>query len=347
VVFHELQLTRLAPFAAPGYGYEVGKTFRRRRMTDSIAAENEEKTGWFQRLRQGLARSSARLTDGIAGIFTRRRLDGDTLQELEDLLVMGDLGPETAARLVADLSRERFGKEVSPEEVREALAKSAADILAPVAKPLPVSLRHKPFVILFVGVNGSGKTTSIGKLARQFRAAGKSVMLVAGDTFRAAAVGQLKIWGERAGCEVVSGPEGADAAGLAFDALAKARAQGAEIVMIDTAGRLQNKANLMEELAKIARVIRKFDESAPHATLLVLDATTGQNAYSQVDVFRQMAPVSGLVLTKLDGSAKGGVLIGLAERFGIPVHAIGIGEGVKDLRPFKPEDFARSLLGLE
>lgn len=306
-----------------------------------------QKKGWFARLREGLSRSSSRLTDGIAGIFTKRKLDDEALEELEELLIAADLGPATAAKLTAELARTRFGKDVTAEEVRAALADQMAGMLAPVARPLDLSAVPAPAVVLMVGVNGTGKTTTIGKLARHYRDQGLTVMLAAGDTFRAAAVGQLQIWGERTGCTVVARGAGADAAGLAFDALAQAKAEGADLLLIDTAGRLQNKTDLMAELQKVVRVLKKQDPALPHATLLVLDATTGQNAHSQVEVFRDMVQVTGLVLTKLDGSARGGVLVALAEKFGLPVHAIGVGEGIDDLRPFDAQHFARSLMGLE
>ena len=306
-----------------------------------------EKRGWFARLKAGLSRTSQKISDGVGAIFTRRKLDDDTLQELEELLISADLGPATAARLTANLARTKFGKEVSPEEVRGALADDVSEILAPVAAPLDVERGHKPHVILVVGVNGSGKTTTIGKLAKQLREAGKTVMLAAGDTFRAAAIEQLQIWGERVGAPVVAKQTGADAAGLAFDAMARARAEGVDVLLVDTAGRLHNKQNLMDELAKVVRVIGKQDPTAPHDTLLVLDATVGQNAHSQVETFKSMVSITGLVLTKLDGTAKGGVVVGLADRFGLPVHAVGVGESADDLRPFDPTDFARSLMGLD
>ncbi|MGQ9366834.1 signal recognition particle-docking protein FtsY [Azospirillum sp. ST 5-10] len=305
------------------------------------------KKGWLSRLRDGLSKSSSRLTEGISGIFTKRKLDDEALEELEELLITADLGPVTAAKMTAELARTRFGKEVTPDEVKRALAAEVAKIVGPVAKPLTIDTGAKPHVILVVGVNGTGKTTTIGKLARQFRDEGRSVMLAAGDTFRAAAVSQLKIWGERTGCPVVAKDTGADAAGLAYEALERARREGVDVLLIDTAGRLQNKAGLMDELKKIVRVIKKLDETAPHTTLLTLDATTGQNAHSQVEVFRDMVSVGGLILTKLDGSARGGVLVALAEKFKLPVHAIGVGEGVEDLRPFDADQFARSLMGLE
>ncbi len=302
--------------------------------------------GWFRRLRQGLSRSSSRLTGGIAAIFTKRKLDDESIEALEELLIGADLGVTAAAALTGNLRRTRFGKDVTDEEVRGALAADITRILEPVAQPLAIEPARKPHVVLVVGVNGSGKTTTIGKLAHLYRSAGHQVMIAAGDTFRAAAVEQLKIWGERAQVPVVSRPEGTDAAALAFDALTEARHAGADLLLIDTAGRLHNKADLMAELAKIVRVVKKLDPDAPHDCLLVLDATTGQNAHSQVEIFRSMVNVTGLVVTKLDGSAKGGVLIGLAEKFGLPVHAIGVGETIDDLRPFAAKDFADSLMGL-
>jgi fused signal recognition particle receptor len=304
------------------------------------------KRGWLARLRDGLSRSSTKLSAGIAGIFTKRRLDEAALQELEELLIAADLGPTTAAKLTAGLAKTRFDQEVTPEEVRAALAREIAAILAPVARPLAIDPARKPQVILVVGVNGTGKTTTIGKLAQRFREEGRRVLLAAGDTFRAAAVEQLKIWGERTGAAVVARETGADAAGLAYDALARARAEGADVLLIDTAGRLHNKADLMAGLQKIIRVLRKLDPEAPHDCLLVLDATTGQNAHQQVDIFRQMTDVTGLVVTKLDGTARGGVVVALAERFKLPVHAIGVGESADDLRSFEADSFARSLMGL-
>jgi len=276
----------------------------------------------------------------------RRLLDDEMLESLEEVLIQADLGVETAVRVTANIAEGRFGRKVSTRELKEALAAEVARIMEPVARPMPIYPKT-PQVVLVVGVNGSGKTTTIGKLASQFRAAGKKVVIAAGDTFRAAAVDQLKVWGERAGVPVLTAPEGSDPASLAFDALTRAQAEGADLLMIDTAGRLQNRADLMEELAKIVRVIRKKDPDAPHNTLLVLDATTGQNALLQVDIFRKIADVSGLIMTKLDGTAKGGVLVALADRFGLPIHAIGVGEQIDDLSPFDPEDFARALVGLD
>ncbi|MBT5647255.1 MAG: signal recognition particle-docking protein FtsY [Rhodospirillaceae bacterium] len=307
----------------------------------------EQKKGWLARLRAGLSRTSSRLSDGISGIFSGRKLDDAALEDLEDLLITSDLGVETAAKLSAELARTRFDKEVSADEIRSALAAQVTTILEPVAKPLAVDAAHRPHIILVTGVNGSGKTTTIGKLAKRLKEDGKSVMLAAGDTFRAAAIEQLKIWGERSGCPVVSTSQGADAASLAFEAIDRARAENMDVLIIDTAGRLQNRDDLMQQLQKVVRVITKQDETAPHDTLLVLDATTGQNAHSQVETFQSMCNVTGLIVTKLDGSARGGVLVALAERFALPVHAIGVGEGEDDLRPFEAEAFAKSLVGLD
>jgi fused signal recognition particle receptor len=276
----------------------------------------------------------------------RRVLDDEMLERLEEVLIQADMGVETAVRVTANIAEGRFGKRISTSELRGALAAEIARIMEPVARPLPL-YPQKPQVVLVVGVNGSGKTTTIGKLASQFKAAGKSVVIAAGDTFRAAAVEQLQVWGTRAGVPVLTAAEGSDPASLAFDALTRAQADGADLLMIDTAGRLQNRQDLMEELAKIVRVLRKKDPSAPHNTILVLDATTGQNAINQVEIFRKIADVSGLVMTKLDGTAKGGVLVALADKFGLPIHAIGVGEQIDDLQPFDPQDFARALVGAD
>jgi fused signal recognition particle receptor len=310
--------------------------------------EKPAKRGLFARLKAGLSRTSANLTGGIGNIFAGRKLDAAALEELEELLITGDLGATTAAELTAALAQHKFGKDVTAEEVRVALADSIVEILAPVEKSLEIDEVAKPHVILVAGVNGTGKTTTIGKLAQQLRSEGRSVMLVAGDTFRAAASEQLAIWGERTGAPVVSRPgSGGDPAGLAFDALERAKAEGIDVLMIDTAGRLQNKAHLMAELQKIDRVVKKLDPQAPHSRILVLDATTGQNAHNQVEVFQQAIDIDGLVVTKLDGTAKGGVLVALARRFGIPVLALGVGEGVDDLRPFDAKAFAQALMGLD
>ena len=275
----------------------------------------------------------------------KRVMDDAMLESLEELLIQADMGVDTAMRVAANIAEGRMGRRIGTTELKQALAAEVARIMAPVARPMPLYPR-RPQVVLVVGVNGSGKTTTIGKLASQFKAAGKSVVIAAGDTFRAAAVEQLQIWGQRAGVPVLTAPEGSDPASLAFDAMTRAQETGADLLLIDTAGRLQNRADLMEELAKIVRVIRKKDDTAPHNTLLVLDATTGQNAVLQVEIFRKIADVSGLVMTKLDGTAKGGVLVSLADKFGLPIHAIGVGEQIDDLAPFDPEDFARALVGL-
>jgi fused signal recognition particle receptor len=281
---------------------------------------------------------------GEKRMIVRRVLDDDMLESLEELMIASDMGVDTALRITANIAQGRLGKRLSVDEIKALMAAEIARVMEPVARPMPLYAK-KPQVVLVVGVNGSGKTTTIGKLASQFRAAGKSVIIAAGDTFRAAAVEQLQVWGERAGVPVMTAPEGSDPASLAFDAMTRAEAEGADLLMIDTAGRLQNRADLMEELAKIVRVIRKKDPDAPHNTLLVLDATTGQNALSQVETFRRMSDVTGLVMTKLDGTAKGGVLVALADKFGLPIHAIGVGEQIDDLAPFDPEDFARALTG--
>jgi fused signal recognition particle receptor len=307
----------------------------------------DEPRSWISRLRSGMARSSSRLTQGINTIFNRRRLDEDALLELEELLIASDMGVGVAGEVAESLRKTRFNQEVSPEEVRAALAEQVIRLVEPVTKPLRIDFTGKPFVILVVGVNGSGKTTTIAKLARQYRDDGHKVVLAAGDTFRAAAVEQLQIWGERIGCPVVTRPEGSDAAGLAYDAMIQARDGGSDILLIDTAGRLHNKANLMAELQKIVRVLKKVDPQAPHSVLLVLDATTGQNAHAQAEIFREMVGVTGIVMTKLDGTARGGVLVSLAEKYGIPIHAIGVGETADDLRPFEAQAYARSLVGLE
>jgi len=309
--------------------------------------EAQERRGWFARLKAGMARSSERLNAGINTIFNRRRLDDAALLELEELLIASDMGTGIAAEVTEELRRTRFNQEVSPEEVRGALAEEVIRLVEPVMKPLRLDLGRKPFVILVVGVNGSGKTTTIAKLAKQYRDAGHDVMLAAGDTFRAAGVEQLQIWGERTGCRVITRPAGSDAAGLAYEAFEQARDEGSEILLIDTAGRLHNKANLMSELQKIVRVLKKVDPQAPHSVLLVLDATTGQNAHAQAEIFREMVGVTGIIMTKLDGTARGGVLVSLAEKYGIPIHAIGVGETADDSRPFEARAYARSLVGLD
>lgn len=311
-------------------------------MTDSEAP----KKGWLSRLKEGLGRSTSKLTESIGAVFTKRKLDDEALEELEEALIAADLGPSVAARLVKDFGKTRFGKDVTDQEVREALAEDIGMLLEPYAKPLALTCGEKPFVVLMVGVNGVGKTTTIGKMAQYYSDQGLKVMMAAGDTFRAAAIEQLAVWGARTGTRVIAGAQGSDAAALAYQALEEAKKEGADLLLIDTAGRLHNKTDLMQELAKIARVLKKIDPDTPHATLLVLDATTGQNAHAQLEVFQNLTKVSGLILTKLDGSAKGGVLVALADRFKLPIHAIGVGEGADDLRPFAARDFARSLMGL-
>jgi fused signal recognition particle receptor len=307
--------------------------------------DDEAPKSWFQRLKSGLTRTSSKLTEGITGLFTKRKLDGATLDDLEDLLIQADLGVETSGRIIERIAKGRFEKGISADEVREILASEVETVLAPVAKPLIIDAERRPHVILVVGVNGGGKTTTIGKLARRFKSEGKSVMLAAGDTFRAAAIDQLKVWGERTGCEVISSNVGSDASGLAYEAFQRSSAAGVDVLIVDTAGRLQNKQALMEELEKVTRVLKKIDPAAPHDVLLVLDATTGQNALQQVEIFGKRAGVTGLVMTKLDGTARGGILVAIAAKHQLPVHAIGVGEGVDDLQPFQARDFANAIAG--
>ncbi len=309
--------------------------------------EPKPKQSWFKRLTDGLSRSSTALKDSLVSIVAKRKLDDDVLQELEDVLIAADLGVDTAMNITEALAADRYDKEISESEIRAVLSAEVAKVLEPVARPLEIDAGRKPHVILVVGVNGTGKTTTIGKLAARFRAEGRSVMLAAGDTFRAAAVEQLKIWGERVGAPVIARDIGADSAGLAFDALDAAQAEDADVLLIDTAGRLQNKADLMAELEKVIRVIAKKDADAPHSVLLVLDATTGQNAMQQVDIFRNVAGVTGLVMTKLDGTARGGILVAIAAKHTLPVHAIGVGEGVDDLQAFDAQEFASAIAGVE
>ena len=304
------------------------------------------RAGWFQRLKQGLTRTSSKLTEGIAGVFTKRKLDDDTLEELEDLLIQADLGLEVSASVTAALKKSRYNSDITSEEVRAILAQEVEKVLAPVARPLEIDAGRKPYVVLVVGVNGTGKTTTIGKYAGQFVQQGLKVMLAAGDTFRAAAIEQLKIWGERTGAAVVASEPGADAASLAFDALSRAKTEGYDLLMIDTAGRLQNKSALMAELEKVIRVIKKLDPAAPHSVVLTLDATTGQNALSQAEIFGKTAGVTGLVMTKLDGTARGGILVAISSKYALPVHAIGVGEGAADLQSFHAKDFARAIAGV-
>ena len=314
-------------------------------MNDST--NQDGKRSWWQRLSAGLKRTSASIGGAISDLVTKRKLDAATLEELEEVLIRADLGLATAGKVAAAVGEGRYDKSVTVDEVKRILATEVETIMAPVAQPLALDPAARPFVILVVGVNGSGKTTTIGKLAAYFGAQGKRVMLAAGDTFRAAAIEQLKIWGERTGSAVVASQQGADAAALAFQALETARAEGRDVLIVDTAGRLQNKAGLMGELEKIVRVMKKLEPTAPHAVLLVLDATVGQNALSQVEEFAKTAGVTGLVMTKLDGTARGGILVAIAAKHRIPVHFIGVGEGVEDLSPFAAKDFAAAVAGLE
>ena len=320
--------------------------FEPRKEREAEPQPEEAKAGWFQRLRKGLSRSSSALTENIASVLTKRRLDDDTLQDLEDLLIQADLGVETAMAITESLSDQRYGRDVTDEEVRQVVAAEIEKVLEPVALPLELDLEHRPHVILVVGVNGSGKTTTIGKMSAKLNNAGLSTLLVAGDTFRAAAIEQLQIWGERTGSPVVARELGADAAGLAFDAWQQARDGGYDIMLMDTAGRLQNKTELMAELEKIVRVLKKHDPSAPHTVLLTLDATTGQNALNQVEIFEKIAGVNGLAMTKLDGTARGGILVAISAKFKLPVYFIGVGESVDDLEPFRAKDFANAIAGV-
>ncbi len=308
--------------------------------------QSTEKQSWWQRLSGGLKRTSASIGGAVTDLVAKRRLDQAMLDEIEEVLIRADLGVESAARIAAAVGEGRYDKSITAEEVKAVVAAEVEKVLTPVAKPLLIGA-GKPFVALVVGVNGSGKTTTIGKLAAKFRADGRSVMLAAGDTFRAAAIDQLNIWGGRSGASVIARAPGADAAGLAFDALTEARGEDVDVLLVDTAGRLQNKAVLMDELQKIVRVMKKVDPAVPHAVLLVLDATVGQNALSQVEVFRDIAGVTGLVMTKLDGTARGGILVAIAAKYGLPVHFIGVGEGIDDLAPFSAKDFARAIAGIE
>ena len=303
------------------------------------------KPGMFARLKAGLSRSNASLSSGLGGLFTKKRLDAETIAELEETLIGADLGPAVAASLTAQIAKDRFDKEITEQEVRTVLAEEITKLLAPCAKGFAVEPGKKPFVVLVAGVNGTGKTTTIGKLAARLGNEGHKVVLAAGDTFRAAAIEQLQIWGDRAGAKVVAKASGADSAGLAYDALAQAKEDGADVLIVDTAGRLQNKSGLMAELEKIVRVLRKLDADAPHAAILVLDATTGQNALSQVEAFKKTIPLTGLIMTKLDGTAKGGILVALAHKFGLPIYFVGVGESIEDLQAFDARNFAHALAG--
>ncbi|MFC0240613.1 signal recognition particle-docking protein FtsY [Rhodopseudomonas telluris] len=305
------------------------------------------KTSWWRRLSSGLKRTSSQIGTALTDLISKRKLDRAMLEEIEDVLLRADLGTEVASRIAAAVGEGRYDKMIAASDVKEIVAAEVEKVLAPVAKPLTIDTAHKPFVVLVVGVNGSGKTTTIGKLSARFAAEGRSVMMAAGDTFRAAAIEQLKVWGDRTNTPVIAGAQGSDSAGLAFNALTAAKDQGRDVLLIDTAGRLQNRAELMSELEKVVRVIKKVDASAPHAVLLVLDATVGQNALSQVEAFTKTAGVTGLVMTKLDGTARGGILVAIAEKHKLPVHFVGVGEGVEDLAPFTARDFAKAIAGTE
>ncbi|MEZ5849768.1 MAG: signal recognition particle-docking protein FtsY [Hyphomicrobiaceae bacterium] len=333
----------VAPAASPAATPAAASEPAEAEAEPAPAPAEPEKRSWFQRLKSGLTKTSSRLSDGITGLFTKKKLDATTLDELEDLLIQADLGVDTAMRITESISKGRYDKGIAPEDVKAVLAAEVERVLAPVAKPLVIEPTRHPHVVLVVGVNGSGKTTTIGKLAARLRSEGRTLMIAAGDTFRAAAIDQLKVWGERTGTPVVSRPVGSDASGLAFDALKEAQEAGTDVLLIDTAGRLQNKQALMDELEKVIRVLRKLDPTAPHDVLLVLDATTGQNALSQVEVFKEKAGVTGLVMTKLDGTARGGILVAIAAKHGLPVHAIGVGEGVDDLQAFDAREFAQAI----
>ncbi|HEU5046605.1 MAG TPA: signal recognition particle-docking protein FtsY [Rickettsiales bacterium] len=298
---------------------------------------------WLSRLKSGLSKTSSRLAGGIAGIFTKRKLDKETLEELEELLVQADMGAKTASKVVGAFGTQRLDKEISPEEINTVLAEEISKLLTPVARPLEIDKAKNPYVIIVVGVNGNGKTTTIGKLAKNLQHQGHKVMLAAADTFRAAAVEQLEVWAQRNQCEIVTGAPNAEPASVAYKAIEEAKQKGADVLMIDSAGRLHNKSNLMAELQKIIKVIKKLMPEAPHAVIQVLDATTGQNAINQVEVFSSMVNVTGLVVTKLDGTAKGGIVVALADKFGLPIHAIGVGEGIDDLQPFVAKEFAENL----
>ncbi|WP_425410603.1 signal recognition particle-docking protein FtsY [Hyphococcus sp.] len=317
-------------------------------MSTGLDAALEKKTGgWFSRLRDGLTKSSSKLSEGVSSIFTKRKLDDETIEDLHDLLVTADLGVAAATRITEGLAQDKFDKDISGAEVRAALAREVAATLKPLEKPLVIDVERKPHVLLMVGVNGAGKTTTIGKLARKFTDEGLKVMLAAGDTFRAAAIEQLQVWGARTGAPVLAKTVGADAAGLAFDAVKQAQAEGIDVLMIDTAGRLQNKRELMDELAKIVRVIKKLDETAPHDVVLTIDATVGQNALSQAEAFTDIAGVTGIVMTKLDGTARGGVLVALGDKHHLPIHYVGVGESVEDLHVFNADQFAQALAGTD
>ncbi|MEN2495197.1 MAG: Signal recognition particle receptor FtsY [Hyphomicrobiaceae bacterium hypho_1] len=303
----------------------------------------ETEKNWLQRLKSGLSKTSSNLTESITTVLAKRQLDPKNIENLEDLLIQADFGIDTTSRIIDRLSSNRYDRNISEKEVREVLASEIETILEPVAQEINIDSSRKPHVILMVGVNGTGKTTTIGKFAAKHSAEGKKILMVAGDTFRAAAIEQLQVWGNMVGCEVVQRDVGTDAAGLGYDALTRAKAEGIHILMMDTAGRLQNKAELMDELEKVIRVMRKVDPTAPHDVLLTIDATTGQNALKQVEVFRDRAGITGLVMTKLDGTSNGGILVAIAAKYKLPVYAIGVGEGIEDLAPFNAKEFAQAI----
>lgn len=341
-ISHEPMPVAPEPAAGPP---EATPGFIARQALAEPAPVPQRKPSWFQRLASGLKRSSDQLTGSITAVFTKKKLDAAMLEDLEDILIQSDFGLEMASQVTETLRRERFDRDISAEEVRQVLAAEIVKVLEPVAQPLPLEVGRRPHVILMVGVNGSGKTTTIGKLAGLLASQGKTVMLAAGDTFRAAAIEQLQVWGERTGAPVIARPAGSDASGLAYEAVERARAEGADVLIIDTAGRLHNRDELMSELEKIIRVIKKLEPEAPHTTLLTLDATTGQNALNQVEIFGKRAGVTGLVMTKLDGTARGGILVAIAQKYGLPVHFIGVGEGLDNLEPFAARDFAEAIAG--
>lgn len=331
-------------FGAKSKAAEVGPEATHEATPDGDPPE--KKPSFFERMKSGLSRSSNSISEGVTGIFTKAKLDAATLQELEDLLISTDLGLETASAITAKLASDRFDKDIDATEIKSFVAREVTEILEPLAHEFIIDPSHRPHVVLVIGVNGAGKTTTIGKMAHLAKRSGHKVMLAAGDTFRAAAIEQLKVWGTRVDAPVIASDVGSDAASLAFEAISAAQESGTDVLFIDTAGRLQNKTNLMAELEKISRVLKKRDETAPHSVLLVLDATTGQNAINQVKVFSEISGVTGLVMTKLDGTARGGILVAVAAKFELPIHAIGVGEGLEDFQPFKAEEFAKALVGL-
>jgi fused signal recognition particle receptor len=332
--------------SSPDIEPEIIHDNKEKAKAQSVEPPEGEQKGWLKRLKKGLNKSSSKLNDGIKNIFVRKKLDDETLEELEDLLIISDIGVETSSYITSQIAKNKFDKEVTTEEIRHDLAKYITEIIEPVATPIELSDK-KPHVILMCGVNGTGKTTTIGKIANNYKNDGKKVVIAACDTFRAAAVEQLEVWSKRSDCLLIKGKAEADPASVAYEAFEKAKQENADVLLIDTAGRLQNKKNLMEQLTKIIKVIKKLDEDAPHNSIIVLDATTGQNANSQVKVFKEMVNLNGIIVTKLDGTAKGGVVVSLAKQFSLPIHAIGVGESIEDLKPFNAESFANSLVGID